>query len=99
MRERNAYYNAHETVEKMCIFMAKKLQEVIFHSNGDLLTRTEQLSGLSSLYEGKLPDQSVIYEWHALRDILDPEAEKLLSPSLKRKIPDSTIDVSQPKHL
>lgn len=71
MSEKNNYYQAHETVEKMTRFMAKKIQEAIFGFGQTLLNRIQQLTGLSAVYQGAAPEQTVTYEWHSLRPLLE----------------------------
>lgn len=69
MREKNEYYAAHATADKMASFMAKKIQEAIFGEGQKLLLRKNQLSGLTSRY-GNAAGIEESYEWHHLDPLL-----------------------------
>ncbi len=65
MIPRNRYYEAHDNSKQMVCFMAKKVQEVIFGLNHQLLFRKKTL-GLTSIYESKDGHCQESYEWHSL---------------------------------
>lgn len=68
--ERNEYNEAHKSSKAMIQYMAKKIQEVIFGLNGDLLVKSDDLSGATSRYKSTHDDYQELYEWHELKTYL-----------------------------
>lgn len=69
LTERNSYIRAHDTSEKMVQFMAKKVQEAIFSSEGKILFKTGEAENPTVIYRS--PDQTIqeSYEWHILNSL------------------------------
>jgi Fic family protein len=86
MRERNRYYDAHESGQHMARFMARKVQEVIFGLKGLLLFKREDLSETKARYQSNDGKYEEIYDWTALQPLLEEKKESS-APTEKKDEP------------
>jgi hypothetical protein len=89
MIERNRYYEAHESPEAMVLFIAKKVQEVIFGLNKSLLFRIGKPSS-TSRYQTTDGSYNENYEWHRVNLMLEKEnqsAKKMIESKEKHESP------------
>jgi hypothetical protein len=84
LREKNRYYEAHDSMEGMTRFMAKKVQEVIFGLNGQPLFRAEEKGDLTSVYQSADGQYRETYDWHVLAPLLEEEVAVEEETSRKR---------------
>lgn len=69
--EKNRYYDAHESTTHMGQFMAKKVQEVIFGSKGQILFRLNE-----NVYQSLNKDESLSYSWNGLQALFEDQKDK-----------------------
>lgn len=81
MRERNAYYDAHDSAEGMVSFIAKKIQDVIFGLNHTILFKKPGTTGATHCYQSKDGKYQEQYQWHALLPLLQQPKKNSVSSS------------------
>lgn len=72
LTQRNAYIRAHDSKEKMIVFMANKIQEAIFGTDQKIFFKENSPESTTGIYRS-LDGNCEKYEWHLLKRITSPK--------------------------